>query len=75
MLSRDEGSKFLHRLCRHCFFCEVVSPVGNNSADEEDVSVGVCFCTAQREAATAVVSIEPPDDVAGGEAGQIYWWS
>ena len=28
--------------------------------------IGVCFCTAQREAA-AVVSGEPPDDVAGGE--------
>ena len=32
----------------------------------EAVSVGVCFCTIQREAA-AVVSGEPPDDVAGGE--------
>ena len=64
MLSRDEGSKFLHRLCRHFFFCEVV-PV-RNSSDEEAVSVDVCFCTAQREAA-AVVSGEPPDDVAGGE--------
>ena len=61
MLSRDEGSKFLHRLCRHYFFCEVV-PV-RNSSDEEAVSVGVCFCIAQREAA-AVVSGEPPDDVA-----------
>ena len=64
MLGRDEGSKFLHRLCWHRFFCEVV-PVRNSSA-EEAVSVGVCFCTAQREAA-AVVSGEPPDDVAGGE--------
>ena len=64
MLSRGEGSKFLHRLCRHHFFCEVV-PV-RNSSDEEAVSVDVCFCTAQREAA-AVVSGEPPDDVAGGE--------
>ena len=63
MLSRGEGSKFLHRLCRH-HFCEIV-PV-RNSSDEEAVSVGVCFCTAQREAA-AVVSGEPPDDVAGGE--------
>ena len=64
MLNRDEGSKFLHRLCRHRFFCEVV-PV-RKSSDEEAVSVGVCFCTAQGEAA-AVVSGEPPDDVAGGE--------
>ena len=30
------------------------------------VSVGVSFCTAKREAA-AVVSGEPPDDIAGGE--------
>ena len=29
MLGRDEGSKFLHRLCRHHFFCEVV-PVRNS---------------------------------------------
>ena len=43
MLSRDEGSKFLHRLCRHYFFYEVV-PVENGS-DEEAVSVVVCFCT------------------------------
>ena len=64
MLSRDAGSKFLHRLFRHYFFCEVV-PV-RNSSDEEAVSVGVCFCTAQGEAA-AVVSGEPPDDIAGGE--------
>ena len=64
MLSRDEGSKFLHRLCRHHFFCEVV-PV-RNSSDEEAVSVGVCFCTAQREAAAAV-SGEPADGVAGDE--------
>ena len=63
MLSRDEGSKFLHRLCRH-HFCEVV-PV-RNCSDEEVVSVGVCLCTAQREAA-AVVSGEPPDAAAGGE--------
>ena len=64
MLSRDEGSKFLHRLCRHYFYCEAV-PV-RNSCDEEAVSVCVCFCTVQREAAAAV-SGEPPDDVAGGE--------
>ena len=64
MLSRDEGSKFLYRLCRHYFFCEIV-PV-RNSSDEEAVTVGVCFCTAQGEA-VAVVSGEPPDDVAGGE--------
>ena len=49
MLGRDEGSKFLHRLCRHYFFCEIV-PV-RNSSGEEAVSVGVCFCTAQGEAA------------------------
>ena len=55
MLSRDEGSKFLHRLCRHFFFCEVV-PV-RNSSDEKAVSVGVCFCTAQREAAAVVVAV------------------
>ena len=55
MLSRDEGSKFLHRLCRHFFFCEVV-PV-RNSSDEKAVSVGVCFCTAQREAAVVVVVV------------------
>ena len=42
-----------------------VAPV-RNSCDEEAVSVGVCFCTARGEAA-AVVSGEPPDDVAGGE--------
>ena len=60
MLGRDEGSKFLHRLWRHYFFFEVV-PV-RSSSDEEAVSVGVCFCTAQGEAA-AVVSGEPPDDV------------
>ena len=64
MLSRDEGSKFLHQLCRHHVFCDVVHV--RNSSDEEAVSVGVCFCTAQGEAA-AVVSGEPPDDVAGGE--------
>ena len=63
MLSQEEGSKFLHQLCRHHFFCEVV-PV-RVSSDEEAVSVGVCFCTAQGEA--AVVSGEPPDGVAGGE--------
>ena len=68
MLSQGEGSKFLHQLCRHHFLCEVV-PV-RNSSDEEAVTVGVCFCTAQGEAA-AVVSGEPPDDVAGD--GQIYW--
>ena len=34
--------------------------------DEEAVSVDVCFCTAQREAA-AVVCGKPDDDVAGGE--------
>ena len=64
MLSQEEGSKFLHQLCRHHFFCEAV-PV-RDSSDEEAVSVGVCFCTAQREAA-AVVSGKLPDDVAGGE--------
>ena len=37
---------------------------GRNSCDEEAVSVGVCFCTAQGEAA-AVVCGEPPADVAG----------
>ena len=32
MLGWDEGSKFLHRLCRHHFFCEVVPlPVRNRS--------------------------------------------
>ena len=41
MLSRDEGSKFLHQLCRHFFFCEVV-PVRNSSV-EKAVSVGVFF--------------------------------
>ena len=56
----SEGSKFFHRLCKH-YFCEIV-PV-RYSSDEEAVPVGVCFCTAQREAA-AVVSGEPPDDVA-----------
>ena len=55
VLSRGEG---------HHFFCEVV-PV-RNSSDEEAVSVGVCFCAAQGEAA-AVVSGEPPDDVAGSK--------
>ena len=64
MLSRDEGSKLLHRFCRHYFFCQVVP--FRNSCDEEAVSEGVCFCTDQREA-VAVVSGEPPDDVAGGE--------
>ena len=64
MLSQGEGSKFLHQLCRHHVFCDVVHV--RNSSDEEAVSVGVCFCTAQGEAA-AVVSGEPPDDVAGGE--------
>ena len=48
MLSRGEESKFLHRLCRHHFFFEVV-PV-RNSYDEEAVSVYVCFCTAQGKA-------------------------
>ena len=65
MLSRDKGSKFLHRLCRHYFFCEVV-PV-RDSSDEEAVSVGVCFCAALGEAAVAV-SGELPDDVAGGKS-------
>ena len=63
MLIRDEGSKFLHRLCRHYFYCEAV-PV-RNSCDEEAVSVGVYFCIAEREAA-AVAPGEPPY-VAGGE--------
>ena len=64
MLGRDEGQKFLHQLCRHHFFCEVV--LVRNSSDEEAVSVGVCFCTTQREA-VAVVSGKPPDDVAVGK--------
>ena len=64
VLSWEEGSKFLHRLCRHHLFCEVV-PV-RVSSDEEAVSVGVCFCTAQGEAAVVVCG-EPPDGVAGGE--------
>ena len=41
MLGWDEGSKFLHQLCRHQFFCEAV-PV-KNSSDEEAVSV-ICRC-------------------------------
>ena len=64
MLSQGEGSKFLHQLCRHHFLCEVVTV--RNSSDEEAVSVGVCFCTAQGEVA-AVVSGKPPDGVAGDE--------
>ena len=49
------------------------SSLVRNSSDEEAVTVGICHSFAQpklREAA-AVVSGEPPDDVAGGEVANL----
>ena len=64
MLSRGEESKFLHRLCRHHFFFEVV-PV-RNSSDEEAVSVDVFFLHCPTKS-SGCFSGEPPDDGAGSE--------